>query len=150
MTRSRRPSLGPAVLAVLLAATGCTGTAAVEQGGDDTGGPGLPAQIAGEDYGGEPVAVDGTLVLSQSGCFLLGIDGTAHVAVWPSDFGWGGDAVLDAAGERLEPGVELRGEGRFVPLDDFPGGPDGYWASTLGFCDVGTDVVVLDRVEPAP
>lgn len=148
MRRCRRPS-GWRAAALLLAvvATGCSPTS---EEADALGGSGLPRQIEGEDYGGEPVEVEGTLLISERGCFLLGVDGTAHVTVWPATYGWGGDAVIDPEGGRLERGLVLRGEGRFVPVADFPGGPDGYWASELGFCDIGTDVLVLDRVEPAP
>ena len=135
-------------LAAIAAWLAACGTAA--QPTDDTAGPGLPVRIEGEQYPGRAIDVDGSLVLATNGCFLLEVADRDHFVVWPERFGWGGDAVVAPDGTRLVAGTRLRGAGTALPLDRMPGGADGYWASVGGFCDVGTDVVVLDRVEVVP
>jgi hypothetical protein len=133
-----------AVAAVAVTACGSVGD------GRDQGGPGLPVQLAGERYPGPPVEVDGTLVLSEGGCHLLDLDGARHMVVWPSGWELGGATVVPPDDRELAAGDRVTGSGRTLPIDGFPGGPDGYWASVLGFCDTGTDVLVLDTARGAP
>ena len=120
--------------------------------GEGEGGPGLPVQLPGDTYAGDPVAGEGELVLGEEGCFRVDLGAGARFAIWPEGFSADGDAVLDADGTRLVDGARLTVEGLVMPYGELVAieGPDGYWANVAGFC-IGYDdtVLVLDEVTRA-
>lgn len=116
---------------------------------DNQGGPGLPVQLPGETYPGEPLSVRSPLLVGTEGCFRLDVSGGERYVIWPADFTMDGDVVITDAGVRIAEGDEVTGEGRLTPVDDLFAleGPDGYWASVGGFCIRDErEVVVLDTV----
>lgn len=140
MTSARALYALAAALAVLVGGCGA-------EVPDNTGGPGLPQQRAGESYPGERRQILGQFIVADNGCFLLRLDGVSRVVIWPKDATSGGDAVVLADGTRLQDGDRVQGTGALLPVARLADWPGGYWGATVGFCDAAADrVVVLDSV----
>ncbi len=136
-----------AVIALLV-----MGAPPAEAPGSNEGGPGLPVQVPGEQYTGEPVSLEAPLVLGSEGCFRLATEAGERFVIWPRGFTTGGAFVVDPAGTRLEAGAILAVSGVEMPYDELLAieGPDGYWANVAGFCIRDDDtVIVADTVRAA-
>lgn len=130
-------------LTAVLLLVGCTADA----GTDTQGGPGLPVQLPGDHYAGEPVAVASPLLVGSEGCFRLAVAGEELFVIWPAGFSMAGDVLVTGNGTRVSAGDEVVGDGLLMAVEELYAieGPDGYWASVAGFCvRTETSVLVLD------
>lgn len=136
-------SLAAVPLAGLLLLSACTPGV----GTDAQGGPGLPVQLPGDQYAGDPIAVTSPLLVGSEGCFRLAVAGEEHFVIWPAGFTMAGDVVVTDEGDRVAAGDEIVGEGLLMPVEELYAieGPDGYWASVAGYCVRNeTSVLVLE------
>lgn len=117
---------------------------------ENSNGPAVPHQFPGETYQGERTTLGGTVRLAENGCWNVD-DGTmTRLVVWPqgADLHSNGMAVTIPASDPIPSGAVVAGWGTLVAISELPGGPDGYWATTTGFCATGaSDVLVFDDVE---
>lgn len=133
------------VTALALTAAGCSAA-------DDEalGGSGLAKQIAGEEYTGPAFDEAVTFAVAPNGCHTVVLDGTAHAVIWPQRATDPDPATVIVDDLTVADGDGIRVSGRAVSTAALPGGPDGYWASVMGFCALPDPVLVVDRVEAAP
>jgi hypothetical protein len=117
---------------------------------DNTGGPGLPSQRETEAYPGQRRDLAGRFVVGDTGCFLLRGEGGLRVVVWPTDATHGGAEAILGDGTRVADGDRLEGTGTVMPARFLADWPDGYWGTTVRFCDPdASEVVVFDSVAVA-
>lgn len=109
------------------------------------GGIGIPQQLEGEAYPGRIVALRGMVWIGDDGCVYL-LEDQPRLIVWPAGSELSNPVRLPD-GTELHDGDEVTLDGRLALSGDLPGGSDGYWAHVTGFCDAGSDqVVVVSRI----
>ncbi|MDQ0612825.1 hypothetical protein QF046_000466 [Microbacterium sp. W4I4] len=146
----RRGGMLATVIVVGSMLVGCSGTGAPDEGGFGLGA--LTAEDALAAFvraGAAPERLRGTLTVRDDGCFTWsGESGDGAWIVWPdaaeSDRDDGGRVVLDG-GEVVSDGSALSAEGALIALADLPdgGNPDSYFGAYGGFCDAGSEGVML-------
>lgn len=116
------------------------------------GGDRLPVQIPGEDYGHFAGFLTGTLHLQSNGCWTVDLGDGDRLLVFPPDYAMASDGTTMIApdGTGFSDGVDVDAMGGIVPVEGFPGVPDGFWGNYLEFCDAAaSEVVVVDELAPA-
>ena len=135
--------LGMATCLVLAASCATEPTS----GDDNTGGHALPVQIAGESYGHTSGDIDGIVTLEANGCWTIDTGEGSQLVIFPRGFRQdevNGSVLQSFDGSvRIRDGSQIHGVGGVASVVDFPGVPDGFWGSYLGFCGPDQTVVVV-------
>lgn len=134
-----RPFLA-GILSLLAAAVVAACDPAVDE--NEGGGP-PPQQLAGEVYPGERRELVGQLDHAANGCRFVVVDGDRRFAIWPAGTRDVEGLLVLPGGDRLAGGDPVAGIGTVMPARRLVGDGNGYWGSTIGYCEPDADLVVV-------
>ncbi len=151
MQQPSRVIVASGLIALLISACGVADGVAEIGSGPDSGGPddlggfGAPAAAPGEFELPDTMVMVGTVRADARGCWRLEGDRDGALLVFPPGFelAGSGDELLTETGETLPSGTPVEAKGTLIGVEELPGGPDGRWATYLGFCDPDTAAVAV-------